>query len=194
MSKKTPKIAPANISQNSTPDRITGFTTADKLTDFNPNFNPDFDPQNEAKKRSSQSIYNRSTKPATEGRVTTYFTSTPKEVVNRSTNTASTHPQISKKTKKKTTANQPYVGKKQPREEIQKNIFEYIPESIRAHAFVWTVEVPSMMDNWNNDKRAQYLDRHDISYVPLGIFGGGQRLTIMGHKVWLTNKSLIIYR
>ena len=30
---------------------------------------------------------------------------------------------------KKTTANQPYVGKKQPREEIQKNIYEYIPES-----------------------------------------------------------------
>jgi len=99
----------------------------------------------------------------------------------------------SPESEKKTTANEPYVGKKQPREEIQKNIFEYIPESVRAHAFVWTVEIPSDMYNWSNEKRVQYLESHDIPYVPLGIFGGGQRLTILGHKLWLTNKSLIIY-
>ena len=94
---------------------------------------------------------------------------------------------------KKTTANQPYVGKKQPRTEIQKNIYAYIPESVRAHAFVWTVRVPLDMDNWSNKKRGQYLDRHNIEYKSLGIFGGGQSLVVKGHRVWLTNKSLVIY-
>jgi DNA-binding transcriptional ArsR family regulator len=99
----------------------------------------------------------------------------------------------SPESEKKTTANLLYVGKKQPREEIQKNIFEYIPESVRGHAFMWTVEVPKNMRNWSNDKRIQYLDRHNIAYTSLGIFGGGQRLMISGHKVWLTNKSLVFY-
>lgn len=99
----------------------------------------------------------------------------------------------SPESEKKTTANLLYVGKKQPREEIQKNIYEYISESVRGHAFVWTVEVPQNMRNWSNDKRVQYLDRHNIAYTPLGIFGGGQRLIIKGHKVWLINKSLVFY-
>lgn len=94
---------------------------------------------------------------------------------------------------KKTTARPPYEGKKQARGEIQKNILEYIPESIRGHGFTWTVGVPQNMRNWSNKKRVQYLTHHDIPYKALGIFGGGQRLIIKGHKVWLTNKSIVIY-
>ena len=262
MSKRTSKIASANDSHPPPPQRQTGFTTADKLTDSLPEsqiLSQKEDNRVTRKDKSSPTINMR----ASRGRHTTQpipsnnsnpekqpnpllkksqqprttannrGTATPPKISRLcivddlksnlsllqiakkygvAESTIGYHINILKKqgiirmvgygtweilkspeSEKKTTARLPYVGKKQPREEIQKNIYEYIPESIRGHSFVWTVEVPQNMHNWSNDKRVQYLDRHNIAYTPLGIFGGGQRLIIEGHKVWLTNKSLVVY-
>lgn len=69
----------------------------------------------------------------------------------------------------------------------------FIPDSVRAHAFVFTLHVPKNLRNWNNKKREQYLDRHNIPYKRLGIINGGQRLIINGRKTHLTDKSIVIY-
>lgn len=323
MSKKTTPL-PAAIPPNATPppDQM-GFVTADKLPDFDPNFTPDSDPQNEAKKRSTQSIYNRSKKPASGGRVYTSFEPTPKEVYNRSKKPASADPEEPQKKSEKTTKekrsiqsiwkpasadpekvqkpttppstkkevlNQStlpnpskpdnevqkhldqykrsihshdidtvylsiiyllknglrpsviaaksgvskttvqrhltalkkqglvlkvgygvwevidspestktrsiqsiHVAKNTPPSEVRQNLHMFIPDSVRAHAFLFTLKVPKGLTNWNNEKRELYLERHQIPFKTLGIIGGGQRLIINGRITHLTNNSIVIY-
>jgi len=67
------------------------------------------------------------------------------------------------------------------------------PDTIRAHAFVLTVAIPPHLRNWNNELRAKYLIRHNISFTELNIGGGGQRIIFQGRKVWLTDRSIVIY-
>ena len=67
------------------------------------------------------------------------------------------------------------------------------PDSVRAHAFVFTVRVPPHLRNWNNKIRAKYLTHHNISFTELNIGGGGQRIIHKGKKVWLTDRSVVIY-
>ena len=94
---------------------------------------------------------------------------------------------------KKITAGSSYVGQKQPRDESQKNLYEFIPDCVRGHAFTFRLKVPKNMRNWTNKKREQYLTKKKIPYILLGIRGGGQRLLIDGRKVWLTNSSIVVY-
>ena len=61
---------------------------------------------------------------------------------------------------------------------------------IRGHAFQLTIQIPKLR-NWN--KREEYLKKKKINYKPLNILGGGQRIFFLGRKIWLTNKSVIIY-
>jgi hypothetical protein len=86
-----------------------------------------------------------------------------------------------------------YVAKNTPPSEIRQNLHMFIPDSVRAHAFLFTLKVPSDLRNWTNEKREEYLDRRNIPYKSLGIIGGGQRLVIDGRKTHLTNKSIVIY-
>ena len=37
------------------------------------------------------------------------------------------------------------------------------------------------------------METHSIPFKPLGIGGGGQRIIVKDRKVWLTNRSIIIY-
>ena len=67
------------------------------------------------------------------------------------------------------------------------------PDSVRAHAFVFTVSVPPRLRNWNNKTRAKYLTQHNISFTELNIGGGGQRIVYKTKKVWLTDRSVVIY-
>ena len=64
-------------------------------------------------------------------------------------------------------------------------------DSVRGHAFQFTFSIPKNFRNW--DKRKQILDRLQIPYKELGVFGGGEQLDFKGRKVWLTNKSIIIF-
>jgi len=319
MSKKTLKDSVSqNLKTEKSPDLI-AFTTADKLPDFDTNFTTDFDPQNEAKKRSTQSIYNRSIKPASADLKEVQKPSVEKKVLNRSINQhqqtrktakktecekrstqsiykpASADPKKSEKPAKKSSVEKEvlnqsklpntskhskevqdlleqykrsthshtldsaylsiitllknglrpseiatesgvskttlqrhlnhlkkqgiihkvgygvwdvidtpeitkkrstqsiYVAKNTPPSEVQQNLHMFIPDSVRAHAFLFTLQVPKNLRNWNNKKREQYLDRHNIPYKSLGIINGGQRLIINGRKTHLTDKSIVIY-
>lgn len=105
---------------------------------------------------------------------------------------------------KKTTAGSGYVGtprhppsrgssRGSPAVLTQSVLSQFQQDAIRAHAFVTTWQVPTALRNWTNEKRIQYLEAHHIPYKPLGIGGGGQRIIVKDRKVWLTNKSIIIY-
>jgi len=82
---------------------------------------------------------------------------------------------------------------KQVRTFAQTNLTRFQQDAVRAHAFVFTLQVPKNLRNWNNEKRTQYLSAHEIPFKLLNIGGGGQRIIVKDRKVWLTNKSLIIY-
>lgn len=65
------------------------------------------------------------------------------------------------------------------------------PDSVRGHAFVFRYEVPQGLRNWA--RRGELLEKAGIKFNPLNIFGGGQQLIFEGRKVWLTDKSIVIY-
>lgn len=65
------------------------------------------------------------------------------------------------------------------------------PDTVRGHGFVFRFELPRGLRNW--DKREELLTHAKITFNRLNIFGGGQSLNFKGRKVWLTNKSIIVY-
>lgn len=65
------------------------------------------------------------------------------------------------------------------------------PDSVRGHAFVFKFELPKGLRNW--ERRSDLLQVAGIEFKPLRIFGGGQQIIFKGRKVWLTDKSIIIY-
>ena len=75
----------------------------------------------------------------------------------------------------------------------QSSLYLFEQDSIRGHAFVFTLKIPDGLRNWNNQNREFFLAKRDIGFTNLTTFGGGQRIIYKGRKVWLTNKSLIIY-
>jgi len=66
-------------------------------------------------------------------------------------------------------------------------------DSVRGHAFLFTLQVPKNLRNWNNERRERYLRKKGVSFKQLGIGGGGQRIIVQDRKVWLLNRSIIIY-
>jgi DNA-binding transcriptional ArsR family regulator len=65
------------------------------------------------------------------------------------------------------------------------------PDSVRGHAFVFKFELPKNLRNW--ERREELLQKAGILFKPLRIFGSGQQIIFKTRKVWLTNKSIIIY-
>lgn len=84
----------------------------------------------------------------------------------------------------------PRVGKATPPtfEQLNFDLFE-----VRGHAFVFTLKLQPGLRNWTNENRIAYLSRNNIAYKPLNLGGDGQRIEHKGHKIWLTNKSIILY-
>lgn len=65
-------------------------------------------------------------------------------------------------------------------------------DSVRGHAFQFKLDLPDNLgSNWK--KREEIFHKIGIKFKKLNIFGGGQVLNFRGRKVWLTNKSIIIY-
>ena len=64
------------------------------------------------------------------------------------------------------------------------------PKCIRGHGFQFTIRLPNIV-NW--DKRAVYLDKKNIRWIPIGNNWEGQRIVYKSHKVWLTAKSIVIW-
>ena len=101
---------------------------------------------------------------------------------------------------KKRTANSPRVGthhhphsRGSPAVLTQTELARFTQDSVRAHAFVFTLQVPRNIRNWNNKLRVKFLETHSIPFKPLGIGGGGQRIIVKDRKTWLLDKSIIIY-
>ena len=75
----------------------------------------------------------------------------------------------------------------------QSNLHAFTQDAVRAHAFMFTLKVSDGLRNWNNETRRAFLHKNNINFTSLTVFGGGQRILYKGRKVWLTNKSVIIY-
>ena len=78
-------------------------------------------------------------------------------------------------------------------ENPQAKLSHFLPDSVRGHAFVFTLKTPEHLRNWNNENRELFLSKNNINFTNLTTFGGGQRILYKGRKIWLTNKSVIIY-
>jgi DNA-binding transcriptional ArsR family regulator len=70
------------------------------------------------------------------------------------------------------------------------NLFKQ--DRVRGHAFQFKINLPELR-NWEN--REKLFLKKDIKFEPL-LIGGinrGQKLEFKGRKIWLTDKSIIIY-
>jgi hypothetical protein len=65
------------------------------------------------------------------------------------------------------------------------------PDSVRAHAFQFKLKIPKLR-NW--EKRGEILKKKNIKFRELThLLGGGQEIMLKDKKIWLTNKSIIIF-
>lgn len=64
-------------------------------------------------------------------------------------------------------------------------------DSVRGHAFMFHFELPQNLRNWEG--RVELLTQAGIPFKQLRIFGGGQQLIFKNRKIWLTDRSIIIY-
>lgn len=66
------------------------------------------------------------------------------------------------------------------------------PNSIRGHAYMFKFRLP-VMRRWSNDDRELLLSKRGFSFDKLRIVGGGQGFHFRKRRVWITNKSVIVY-
>jgi hypothetical protein len=64
-------------------------------------------------------------------------------------------------------------------------------DSVRGHGFVFTLKLNKELRNWG--RREEFLEKNNIKYIKLKIPKGGQRIIFKGRKIWLTDKSVIVY-
>lgn len=66
-------------------------------------------------------------------------------------------------------------------------------DMVRGHAFMFTLKLPSKLRNW--DRREEILEKMGIDFKPLAIGGinRGQKINFKGRKIWLTDRSIVIY-
>jgi DNA-binding transcriptional ArsR family regulator len=72
------------------------------------------------------------------------------------------------------------------------NLNLFRQDKVRGHAFQFKINLPELR-NWKN--REKLFLKKDIKFEPL-LIGGinrGQKLEFKGRKIWLTDKSIIIY-
>lgn len=66
-------------------------------------------------------------------------------------------------------------------------------DDINGHAFVFTLEIPKDLKQWNN--RRKIMNERGIEFDPLTHFfnSEGEKLIINGRKIHFSNRSIIIY-
>ncbi len=65
------------------------------------------------------------------------------------------------------------------------------PDFVRGHGFQFKLKIPKLR-NW--DKRQEILKKKNIEFRELThLISRGQEIIIKGKKIWLTNKSIIIF-
>jgi hypothetical protein len=65
------------------------------------------------------------------------------------------------------------------------------PDTVRGHAFQFKLHLPKNLRNW--EKREEILKKLGMEYKKLKVPKDTLRINLKGRKVWLTNKSIIIY-
>jgi len=95
--------------------------------------------------------------------------------------------EISKEFNKEEVKKSPWITSNTP----QKLFISLKQDCVRAHAFQFVLQIPKDLKNWN--KREQILQYLKIPFDDLNLFGGGQKIEFNGHKIHLTNKSIIIF-
>lgn len=73
------------------------------------------------------------------------------------------------------------------------NFDAYLPDKVRGHAFQFKFKLPTNLRNW--DRREDLLAKLGVEFKPLLIGGQkrGQKMIFEDRKVWLTDKSIVIY-
>ena len=64
-------------------------------------------------------------------------------------------------------------------------------DSIRGHAYVWNVELPKKIKDW--DKRLNIIKQKNINYKLVGALKTTPRIKALGRKVWLCNDHIRIF-
>lgn len=78
--------------------------------------------------------------------------------------------------------------------QLGKSFYSFDSDIIRGHAFLFRLRLPKDLKNWDNQGRIKALKKLNMSYKELThLFGGGQRIIFRGRKIYLTNKSIIIF-
>lgn len=67
----------------------------------------------------------------------------------------------------------------------------YLLKDVRGHGFQFKLIIKNDLTNWN--KRVEFLTKHNINYSLVGNKGSIPRIIYKKHKVWLCNKSIIVY-
>jgi len=65
------------------------------------------------------------------------------------------------------------------------------PDSVRGHGFQFVLQISDNLKGWA--KREEGLQHLKIPFKTLNLLGGGQGIELNGHKIHLTNKSIIIF-
>jgi predicted transcriptional regulator len=64
-------------------------------------------------------------------------------------------------------------------------------DSVRGHAYIWTIDIEKIPDNWN--ERIAILEKNGINYKLVGALKSTPRIMVQGRKVWLCNKHIRIF-
>lgn len=65
---------------------------------------------------------------------------------------------------------------------------DFVPDSVRGHAFQFKLWLPKDLRNW--DRREEFLVKQGFDFIRMNF---GQRLIFKGRKVWLCNRSVVVY-
>lgn len=61
----------------------------------------------------------------------------------------------------------------------------------RGHAYVWTIKIPSKINNW--DKRLEVLQKNQVHFKLVGALKTTPSIKVLGRRVWLCNNHLRIF-
>mgnify|MGYP001567928902 CR=1 FL=1 len=64
-------------------------------------------------------------------------------------------------------------------------------DSIRGHAYVWTIRLPKEIKGWS--KRTEILKEKGINFNLVGALKTTPRIKVLGRKVWLCNNHIRIF-
>lgn len=64
-------------------------------------------------------------------------------------------------------------------------------DDIRGHAYIWTIELNKIPDNWKN--RIKVLEQSQINFKLVGALKNTPRIKVLGRKIWLCNTNIRIF-